>query len=131
MRIALPTSEKGSLENPVAPHFGWAKNYLIFDTKTKEFEIFSNSEISGRKELPPEFLNKLGVKVVICFGLGRKAFDKFKEFGIKTYKALEKNISENVKDFQDGKLKELEDYNPPSTSSHSSLRSEWAPKDIF
>lgn len=109
MKIALPTNEKGSLEDPVAFHFGWAKNYLIFDAKTKEFKIFPNPEISGRKELPPEFLNKLGVKVVICFSLGRKAFDKFKEFGIKTYKALEKNISENIEDFQDGKLELLKE----------------------
>jgi hypothetical protein len=46
---------------------------LIFDTEKKTFEIFENPEIEG-KELPPDFLAKQEVKVVIAFSLEPRAF---------------------------------------------------------
>ncbi len=106
MKIALPTDGE-NLDDLVTFHFGQAKNYLIYNTDTKDFNVFPNPEIAGRKELPPEFLNKLDVSAVICFDLGQRAFEKFKDFGIKIYEALEKNIAENVKSFQEEKLKKL------------------------
>ncbi len=106
MKIAVPTDGE-NLEGFIASHFGQARNYLIYDTDTKNFKIFPNPEVIGKKELPPEFLNKMGVNVVICFNLGQRASEKFKNFGIKIYKALEKSIAENIKDFQNRKLREL------------------------
>jgi len=106
MRIAFATNGK-SLKAKIWPHFGWAKNYLIYDTKTKKFKIYKNPEVSGGKELPPDFLNRLKVDVVITYALGPKAFNKFKKFRIKLYKAVNQNIKENIKQFQAGKLKEL------------------------
>ena len=106
MKIALPTNGE-NLEAEVDPHFGRTQNYLIYDAETKKFEIYPNPEAMGGKELPPEFLNRLGVNIVIVFGLGPKAFDKFEELGIKIYKAVEKNIVGNIKEFQEGALDEL------------------------
>ena len=108
MKIALPTDGE-NLEDLIVSHFGQARNYLIYDTDAKNFEVFSNPEIADQKELPPEFLNKIGVNVVICFNLGQKAFEKFKDFGIEIYRALGKNITENIKDFQEEKLKKLKE----------------------
>lgn len=108
MKIALATDGK-NLEAEVMHHFGWGKNYLIYDTKIKEFEIYPNPEVSGKKEFPPEFLNRLGVNIVIVFSLGPKAFDKFKGFGIKIYEAINKSIAENIKEFQKGNLLPLEE----------------------
>jgi len=106
MKIALPT-DGDKLEDEVAFHFGWAKNFLVYDTKTKQIEVLPNPEVLGLKELPPEFLKKKNIDAVIVYDLGPKAFDKFKEFGIKVYKAFEKSIAENIKGFQAGKLKLL------------------------
>jgi predicted Fe-Mo cluster-binding NifX family protein len=111
MKIALATDGK-NLEAEVVRHFGWGKNYLIYNTETKEFQIHPNPEASGKKEFPPEFLNRLGVNVVIVFSLGPKAFDKFKRFGIKLYEAIDKNIAENIKEFQKGNLSSLEETLP-------------------
>jgi len=106
MRIAFATNGK-SLKAKIWFHFGWAKNYLIYDTKTKRIEIHKNPEILGEKELPPDFLNRLKVDVVITYALGPRAFDKFKKFGIKLYKAIDKNIEENIKEYQKRNLKKL------------------------
>ena len=106
MKVAVPTDGE-SLEDLITFHFGQAKNYLVYDTDLKDFEIFPNPEIGGKKELPPEFLSKIRVNAVICFNLGGKAFEKFKDFGIKIYEASEKSIAENIKGFQNKRLKEF------------------------
>ena len=106
MRIAIATNERGSLEDGVALHFGRANNFLIFDTETKSFEVFENPEILG-KELPPDFLNRLGIDAVIAFSLGPMAFEKFKKFGIKIYKAKEGIISKNIELLEKAKLSPL------------------------
>jgi len=105
MKIAIATNEN-SLKDEIALHFGRTKNFLIFDTEKKTFEIFSNPEIS-EKELPPDFLHRQGVKVIIAFSLGPRAFEKFKNYGIELYKAIEGAILENLQEFEKGKLKKL------------------------
>jgi len=106
MIIAFPT-EGDKLNDKIALHFGSAKNFLIYDIDSKKVKVLPNPEAKGGKGLPPNFLNKMGVNVVIASGLGSKAFNLFKELGIKTYKALEKSINENIENFQNGKLREL------------------------
>jgi len=107
MQIASATNGK-NLEAKIAFHFGRAENYLIYDIKTKKFKVHQNPEFFGKEELPPDLLNRFGVNVVIAFSLGPKAFDKFKQYGIKLYKAIEKNILENIKAFERGELRQLE-----------------------
>ena len=107
MKIAIPTNDKKGLEDTVAEHFGRAKNFLIYDTETKSFEIYLNPEVIGGKEFPPDFLYRLGVKAVIVFSLGPKALEKFKKYNIKMYKAIEGTILDNLQKFNDNKLKEL------------------------
>jgi predicted Fe-Mo cluster-binding NifX family protein len=107
MKIAIPMDNKKGLEDTVAEHFGRASNFLIYDTKTKNFEIYPNPEVAGGKELPPDFLHRRKVETVIVFSLGPMAYDKFKNYNIKTYKAVSGSIFENIKKFEDGNLGEL------------------------
>lgn len=107
MKIALATNGKGCLTDMIAPHFGLAKNYLIYDTKTKNFEVCPNPEVTGGKLLPPDLLNQKGVNVVIAFGLGFKAYKKFKNYGIKMYKAVEKDNASNIQLCLDNQLRAL------------------------
>lgn len=107
MKIAIPTNNKGKLDDSVAKHFGQAKNYLIYDTKTENFEVYPNPEVTGGKELPPDFLNRQKVDTVIIFSLGSKAYQKFKDYHIKMFKSLEKSILKNIKALREGKLKNL------------------------
>jgi len=106
MIIAFPT-EGDKLSDKIALHFGGAKNFLIYDINSEKAKVLPNPEALEGKELPPDFLNRMGIDVVIAFGLGSKAFNLFKKLGIKTYKALEKSIDENIKDFQNGELRKL------------------------
>jgi predicted Fe-Mo cluster-binding NifX family protein len=105
MKIAFAT-DGNNLKDKVALHFGRAKNFLIFDTEKETFEVFENPEVKG-KELPPDFLKSQNVDIVIVFSLGPRAFEKFKNYKIKVLKAVEGTILENLKAFEENKLKEL------------------------
>lgn len=106
MKIAFAT-DGNDLKDKIALHFGRAKNFLIFDTEKKIFEVFENPEIKG-KELPPDFLKSQNVDVVVIFSLGPRAFEKFKNYNIKMYKATVGTIGENIQKFENNELKELE-----------------------
>lgn len=105
MKIAFAANGE-NLKAEIAPHFGRAKNFLIYDTETKNSEIYPNPEILG-EELPPDFLYRQGVKAVIVFSLGPMAYNKFKNYNIKTYKAIPGSVFENVKKFKEGNLGDL------------------------
>jgi predicted Fe-Mo cluster-binding NifX family protein len=105
MKIAFAT-DGNNLKDEVALHFGRAKNFLIFDTEKETFEVFENLELK-EKGLPPDFLKSQNVEVVVAFSLGPMAFEKFKNYKIKVLKAIEGTILENLKAFEENKLKEL------------------------
>jgi len=105
MKIAFAT-DGNNLKDEVALHFGRAKNFLIFDTEKETFEVFENLELK-EKGLPPDFLKSQNVEVVVAFSLGPMAFEKFKNYKIKVLKAIEGTILENLKTFEENKLKEL------------------------
>jgi len=109
MKIVIPTDEKGSLGDKVALHFGRASNFLIYDTETESFEIFPNPEVTGEKEFPPDFLYRQRVKSVIVFGLGKMAYNKFKNYNVKMYKAIRETIAANLQKLEDDKLQELKE----------------------
>jgi predicted Fe-Mo cluster-binding NifX family protein len=106
MKIAIATNGK-SLEDKVVLHFGRARSFLIYDTEMKDFDIHSNPEVAGGTEFPPDFLYRLGVETVIVFSLGSKAFEKFKNYKIEMYKAVEDTILENLQKFKKGELKKI------------------------
>ena len=105
MKIAFAT-DGNDLNYEIASHFGRAKNFLIYDTEKKNFKVFENPELKG-KELPPDFLYNQGVKVVIAFALGPRAFEKFKNYKIEVYKAIEGTILENLRELEKGRLRKL------------------------
>jgi len=107
MKIAIPTDDKRGLQDMVAEHFGRAKNFLVYDTETKIFEIFSNPEVGGRKELPPDFLYRQKVKTIIVFSLGPMAYNKFKNYNILMFKAIEGTVEENLEKFESNQLEKL------------------------
>jgi len=105
MKIAFATNGN-SLKDEVVLHFGKAKNFLIFGTENGNFEVFENPEIEG-KGLPPDFFKSQNVDIVIVFSLGPRAFEKFKNYKIKVLKTTGGTILENLKRFEENKLKEL------------------------
>jgi len=104
MKIAIPTNDKKGLEDTVAEHFGRAKNFLIYDTETKTSNIYPNPEAAGESQLPPDFLHSQGVDAIVVFSLGPMAYNKFKNYHIKMYKAIPGSVSENIKKLEKGNL---------------------------
>lgn len=78
MRIAV-ASENGM----VSEHFGHCEEFMIFDTKNKQ--IVKNETIANPGHRPgflPNFLNDMGVDVIISGGMGGGAIDIFNEKNI-------------------------------------------------
>ena len=96
MKIAMAIDQKGDLNNKIAEHFGQAKNFLIYDTKSDKFIVEKNPEFLGKPELPPDFLHRLKINAVVTFGLGPRAHEKFQNYHIKMYKAFEGTVSNNI-----------------------------------
>lgn len=107
MKIAVAVDKKGNLNNNIAEHFGQAKYFLIYDDDLEKFIIELNPEFLGKLELPPDFLHRFKINVVITFGLGPKAYEKFKKYKIKMFKATPGAISKNIRLLNTGKLKKL------------------------
>ncbi len=107
MKIAFPTNNQ-NLKGEINLHFGRAKYYLVYDTENQSFEVLENPEMAGKDELPPDFLKKRGVDVVVALAMGARAFEKFNNLGIKVYKAKGKSIDENITYFEKKQLKFLD-----------------------
>ena len=63
--------------------------------------------ITGVYSKQTDFLHCQKVEIVITFSLGPRAFEKFKNYNIKMYKAIKATIADNLKKFEDDKLREL------------------------
>jgi len=107
MNIGVAVNKKSGLKDKIAEHFGQAKYFLIYDTEVKKFVVEFNPEYLKKPELPPDLLNRRNVNVVIAFSLGIKAYEKFKKYNIKMYKATEKSILENINDLINNNLRKL------------------------
>jgi predicted Fe-Mo cluster-binding NifX family protein len=86
MKIAIPTDDKKGLDDTIAGHFGRCNTYTLIDENGRVIEIIDNtSEHMGGSGLPPELLKKHDVKVLLCRGLGSRAIQLCKEFGVDVY----------------------------------------------
>lgn len=106
-KIAFPTNEE-SLEAKISDHFGRAANFLIYDLDKDNFTIRPNPEVTGKIVSPPDFLAGQGVTKIVCFGVGKKAIDKFLDYKITIYRAQGNSIKNNLELFKKDKLVENE-----------------------
>ena len=86
MKIVVPTDGKKGLEERVAYHFGRCNTYTFLDEKGNVLEIIDNTSVHmGGQGLPPELMREHGANVLLCQGLGPRAMNLCKEFGIEVY----------------------------------------------
>ncbi|WP_424353357.1 NifB/NifX family molybdenum-iron cluster-binding protein [Methanosarcina mazei] len=86
MKVCIPTKDNKGMDGTVEQHFGKAPTYTILDTETGEVSVIPNtSEHMGGVDLPPEFLRKNGVEIMLCGGLGYKAVKMFESCGISVF----------------------------------------------
>lgn len=101
MKIAV--ASEGTM---VAGHFGHCENFNIFVVEDKQ--IIKTESIPNPGHRPgflPNFLNDIGVKVIISGGMGGGAIEIFNEKGIEVITGAFGSAEEAVKSYLHGKLK--------------------------
>lgn len=100
LKIAV-ASEMGM----VAEHFGHCTNFNIIETEGKKILKKECLPNPGHKPgFLPNFLNDLGVKVVISGGMGGGAIDIFNEKNIEVVLGAKGSVQEVVEKYLEGTL---------------------------
>ncbi len=105
MKICVPTSGRGGMDDSVSEHFGRAPTFTVVDTDTGGVHVVPNtSEHMGGTGKPPEQIAKTGAKVLLCSGLGPKAVAMFESMEIAVYVGALGSVSDAIKLWEGGKL---------------------------
>jgi len=106
MKVVVPTDSKKGLSDKVAEHFGRCKTYTFLDEEGNIVEILENtSEHMGGAGLPPELMRKHGAEVLLCKGLGSRALDLCKKYGIDVYVYQAETVKEIFELWKNKKIK--------------------------
>jgi predicted Fe-Mo cluster-binding NifX family protein len=114
MKIAFPTNEDKGLQSPVYGHFGSAPFFIVVDAESEELTVLGNQDLShthGNCQ-PLQALGGTAVDAVVVGGIGGGALRKLFEADIRTYRAVEGTVSDNLTLFRAEKL-------PPFTMEHT------------
>jgi len=106
MRIAFPTKENKGLASAVYSHFGSAPVFVVVDAENGELEILDNQDL-GHEHGNCQPLTALGgtsVDAVVVGGIGGGALKNLANAGVKTYRAVEGTVSENLSLIKTDKL---------------------------
>ena len=101
--VKLAVASNGDL---VSGHFGHCENFNVFTTENKQ--IIKEESIKNPGHRPgflPNFLNDLGVNVVISGGMGAGAIDIFDEKGIEVVTGATGQAKAAVEAYLNGTLK--------------------------
>ena len=109
MKIAISATGKEMSSN-VDPRFGRAKVFMVVDTDTNASTAHDNAQnlnaAQGAGIQAGETVARLGAQAVVTGNVGPKAFRVLKAAGIKVYLAGEGTVSDAVRRFKAGELKE-------------------------
>lgn len=90
----------------VTEHFGHCKNFNVFEAENGQ--IVKSESIANPGHKPgflPNFLNELGVRVIISGGMGSGAIDIFNEKNIEVIVGAKGNAKEIAQAYLKGELK--------------------------
>ena len=98
MKIAFPTQENHQMESEVHNHFGSAKYFIVVDAETNELSAIENQDLDHQHGncQPLAALGGVAVDAVVVGGLGGGALRKLVDAGVRTYRAVEGTVSENL-----------------------------------
>lgn len=92
MKVAIPTSGSGGLEDTISDHFGHAPTFTIVevvDGRVKDIKIIDNPVLEasrGRGRILSAKLSELGVEAVIAPNIGSGMISWLNSLGIKWIK---------------------------------------------
>jgi predicted Fe-Mo cluster-binding NifX family protein len=100
MKIAIASEAKA-----VAQHFGHCEGFWIFTVSEGSLEKQEFVANPGhRPGFLPNYLNELGVSVIISGGMGGGAIEIFNERGIRVITGAEGDVDEVIQSFISGNL---------------------------
>jgi predicted Fe-Mo cluster-binding NifX family protein len=104
-KICIPTASSGGLDDFVGEHFGRVPTYTIYDSETGEVKVVDNtSEHMGGRGLPGSILANLGIDILLCSGLGRRAIGILNEKGIQIHTGFTGTAKEALAAWKGGGL---------------------------
>lgn len=109
MKLCIPTLDDKGLQGTPSDHFGSAPFFTFVDTDTGDIEIQGNGgdhHVHGACR-PLEHLGAREVDVVVCRGLGKRAFSRLSSGGIGVYVTQEKDVDATIQAYEAGRLTEL------------------------
>jgi ArsR family transcriptional regulator len=109
MQIAFPINEDQGLESPVHNHFGTASYFLIVTAEEGPHRTVANADLGhahGQCQ-PLTALGGHGVDAIVVGNIGAGALRKIQSAGIRTFRAVEGSVSENLSLINAGKLPEF------------------------
>ncbi len=109
MKIAFPTQDNRGLESPVYGHFGSAPFFIVVDDATGTFEAVSNVDmdhIHGQCQ-PLKAIGRARVDAVVVGGIGAGALNGLLSAGIKSFRAVEGTVAENLDLVRKGALPQV------------------------
>ncbi len=93
-------------EGNVAGHFGHCEGFLIYEAEGQEILKKESIENPGHKPgFLPNFLNDIGVNVIISGGMGGSAVDIFNEKDIEVIVGVSGDAGQATKAYLSGNLK--------------------------
>jgi predicted Fe-Mo cluster-binding NifX family protein len=119
MKVCLPTTEKGGLEDLVSEHFGRSPTFTVVDTESGQVRVVSNtSEHMGGTGKPPEQIAQTGAQVLICTGLGPRAIEMLVSYGIQVYVGAHGTVKDAIDMWKDGRLEPATEQNACKDHHH-------------
>lgn len=102
-KMKLAVASEGEM---VTEHFGHCVNFNIYDAENNKIVKSESIQNPGHKPgFLPNFLNEMGVNVIISGGMGGGAVDIFNEHGIEVITGAYGNAEDAANNYLQGKLK--------------------------
>ena len=103
MKVAV-TAQGSDLTSEVDPRFGRAKNFIVVDTDTDEFQVHNNTQnlnaVQGAGIQAGRTVVDLGVAAVITGNVGPKAFTTLQAANVKVYPRASGTVKDVVEKFK-------------------------------
>lgn len=111
----IVTASGTTLDSPVDPRFGRARQFLVIDTETKACEAHDNAQnlnaAQGAGIQAAETVVRLGAEAVISGHCGPKAFRVLSAAGIRVFTTQAGTAAEAIDLLREGKLTEAKAAN--------------------
>ena len=109
MKICIPTENNHGLESRVYDHFGSAPFFAMIDADSDRLEVVRNTDLDHRHHSCHHIdgLKTHNVDVVVCNGVGRRAFAALQEAGIEVLVPEHATVADIVSAVRAGEVRRL------------------------